>query len=195
LSVFSCLTSSTSQAHENENKNENTGVNMRSFGNYILGVCAKLAIVPDNAGSYAEDADREQLLRQLVKSQQRDGAETIETQFAPMVMLRAKQVNPNVGLDKWLAIQGDVNAAVASLVAQGGGVIETMTRAGAANLSDTELIHLVSIYRDPVLAKYTSAVSNPVIQAQVQQASIATGLRVSTLINSILERNGLQGVH
>jgi hypothetical protein len=194
LSVFSCLTSSTSQAHENENKNENTGVNMRSFGNYILGVCAKLAIVPDNAGSYAEDADREQLLRQLVKSQQRDGAETIETQFAPMVMLRAKQVNPNVGLDKWLAIQGDVNAAVASLVAQGGGVIETMTRAGAANLSDTELIHLVSIYRDPVLAKYTSAVSNPVIQAQVQQASIATGLRVSTLINSILEKNGLQGV-
>jgi hypothetical protein len=158
-------------------------------------VCAKLAIVPDNAGSYAEDADREQLLRQLVKSQQRDGAETIETQFAPMVMLRAKQVNPNVGLDKWLAIQGDVNAAVASLVAQGGGVIETMTRAGAASLSDAELIHLVSIYRDRVLAKYTSAISNPVIQAQVQQASIATGLRVSTLINSILERNGLQGVH
>jgi len=65
--VFSCLTSSTSQAYENENKNENTGVDMRSFGNYILGVCAKLAIVPDNARSYAEDADREQLLRQLVK--------------------------------------------------------------------------------------------------------------------------------
>ena len=194
MSVFSCLTSSTSQAYENENKNENTGVDMRSFGNYILGVCAKLAIVPDNAGSYAEDAGREQLLRQLVKSQQPDGAESIETQLVPMVMLRAKQFNPNVGLDKWLAIQGNVNAAVASLVAQGGGVIETMTRAGAANLSDTELIHLVSIYRDPVLAKYTSAVSNPVIQAQVQQASIATGLRVSTLINSILEKNGLQGV-
>ena len=192
--MFSCLTSSTSQAYENENKNENTGVDMRSFGNYILGVCAKLAIVPDNAGSYAEDAGREQLLRQLVKSQQPDGAESIETQLVPMVMLRAKQFNPNVGLDKWLAIQGNVNAAVASLVAQGGGVIETMTRAGAANLSDTELIHLVSIYRDPVLAKYTSAVSNPVIQAQVQQASIATGLRVSTLINSILEKNGLQGV-
>lgn len=192
--MFSCLTSSTSQAYENENKNENTGVDMRSFGNYILGVCAKLAIVPDNARSYAEDADREQLLRQLVKSQQPDGAESIETQLVPMVMLRAKQFNPNVGLDKWLAIQGDVNAAVASLVAQGGGVIETMTRAGAASLSDAELIHLVSIYRDPVLAKYTSAVSNPVIQAQVQQASIATGLRVSTLINSILEKNGLQGV-
>jgi len=192
--VFSCLTSSTSQAYENENKNENTGVDMRSFGNYILGVCAKLAIVPDNAGSYAEDAGREQLLRQLVKSQQPDGAESIETQLVPMVMLRAKQFNPNVGLDKWLAIQGDVNAAVASLVAQGGGVIETMTRAGAASLSDAELIHLVSIYRDRVLAKYTSAVSNPVIQAQVQQASIATGLRVSTLINSILEKNGLQGV-
>ena len=192
--MFSCLTSSTSQAYENENKNENTGVDMRSFGNYILGVCAKLAIVPDNAGSYAEDAGREQLLRQLVKSQQPDGAESIETQLVPMVMLRAKQFNPNVGLDKWLAIQGDVNAAVASLVAQGGGVIETMTRAGAASLSDAELIHLVSIYRDPVLAKYTSAVSNPVIQAQVQQASIATGLRVSTLINSILEKNGLQGV-
>ena len=167
---------------------------MRSFGNYILGVCAKLAIVPDNAGSYAEDAGREQLLRQLVKSQQPDGAESIETQLVPMVMLRAKQFNPNVGLDKWLAIQGDVDAAVASLVAQGGGVIETMTRAGAASLSDAELIHLVSIYRDPVLAKYTSAVSNPVIQAQVQQGSIATGLRVSTLINSILEKNGLQGV-
>ena len=194
MSVFSCLTSSTSQAYENENKNENTGVDMRSFGNYILGVCAKLAIVPDNARSYAEDADREQLLRQLVKSQQPDGAESIETQLVPMVMLRAKQFNPNVGLDKWLAIQGDVDAAVASLVAQGGGVIETMTRAGAASLSDAELIHLVSIYRDPVLAKYTSAVSNPVIQAQVQQASIATGLRVSTLINSILEKNGLQGV-
>jgi len=192
--VFSCLTSSTSQAYENENKNENTGVDMRSFGNYILGVCAKLAIVPDNARSYAEDADREQLLRQLVKSQQPDGAESIETQLVPMVMLRAKQFNPNVGLDKWLAIQGDVNAAVASLVAQGGGVIETMTRAGAASLSDAELIHLVSIYRDRVLAKYTSAISNPVIQAQVQQASIATGLRVSTLINSILEKNGLQGV-
>ena len=192
--MFSCLTSSTSQAYENENKNENTGVDMRSFGNYILGVCAKLAIVPDNARSYAEDADREQLLRQLVKSQQPDGAESIETQLVPMVMLRAKQFNPNVGLDKWLAIQGNVNAAVASLVAQGGGVIETMTRAGAASLSDAELIHLVSIYRDPVLAKYTSAVSNPVIQAQVQQASIATGLRVSTLINSILEKNGLQGV-
>ena len=194
MSVFSCLTSSTSQAYENENKNENTGVDMHSFGNYILGVCAKLAIVPDNARSYAEDADREQLLRQLVKSQQPDGAESIETQLVPMVMLRAKQFNPNVGLDKWLAIQGNVNAAVASLVAQGGGVIETMTRAGAASLSDAELIHLVSIYRDPVLAKYTSAVSNPVIQAQVQQASIATGLRVSTLINSILEKNGLQGV-
>jgi len=192
--VFSCLTSSTSQAYENENKNENTGVDMRSFGNYILGVCAKLAIVPDNARSYAEDADREQLLRQLVKSQQPDGAESIETQLVPMVMLRAKQFNPNVGLDKWLAIQGDVNAAVASLVAQGGGVIETMTRAGAASLSDAELIHLVSIYRDRVLAKYTSAISSPVIQAQVQQASIATGLRVSTLINSILEKNGLQGV-
>jgi len=194
LSVFSCLTSSTSQAYENENKNENTGVDMHSFGNYILGVCAKLAIVPDNAGSYAEDAGREQLLRQLVKSQQPDGAESIETQLVPMVMLRAKQFNPNVGLDKWLAIQGNVNAAVASLVAQGGGVIETMTRAGAASLSDAELIHLVSIYRDRVLAKYTSAISNPVIQAQVQQASIATGLRVSTLINSILEKNGLQGV-
>ena len=192
--MFSCLTSSTSQAYENENKNENTGVDMRSFGNYILGVCAKLAIVPDNARSYAEDADREQLLRQLVKSQQPDGAESIETQLVPMVMLRAKQFNPNVGLDKWLAIQGDVDAAVASLVAQGGGVIETMTRAGAASLSDAELIHLVSIYRDRVLAKYTSAISNPVIQAQVQQASIATGLRVSTLINSILEKNGLQGV-
>ena len=192
--MFSCLTSSTSQAYENENKNENTGVDMRSFGNYILGVCAKLAIVPDNARSYAEDADREQLLRQLVKSQQPDGAESIETQLVPMVMLRAKQFNPNVGLDKWLAIQGNVNAAVASLVAQGGGVIETMTRAGAASLSDAELIHLVSIYRDRVLAKYTSAISNPVIQAQVQQASIATGLRVSTLINSILEKNGLQGV-
>lgn len=192
--MFSCLTSSTSQAYENENKNENTGVDMHSFGNYILGVCAKLAIVPDNAGSYAEDAGREQLLRQLVKSQQPDGAESIETQLVPMVMLRAKQFNPNVGLDKWLAIQGNVNAAVASLVAQGGGVIETMTRAGAASLSDAELIHLVSIYRDRVLAKYTSAISNPVIQAQVQQASIATGLRVSTLINSILEKNGLQGV-
>jgi hypothetical protein len=119
----------------------------------------------------------------------------METQLARMMMLQAKQANPNVGQDKWLEIQGDVNAAVASMVAKGGGAIETMTRAGVANLSDAELVHLLTTYRDPVLVKYMSAVSNPVVQAQVRQASMATGLRVSALINSVLEKNGLQGIH
>lgn len=171
------------------------GLDMRSFANYVLGASAILAIALHSGSSYAEDADRAQLISQLIRSQQSDKVEPMETQLARMMMLQAKQANPNVGQDKWLAIQGDVNAAVASMVAKGGGAIETMTRAGVANLSDAELVHLLTTYRDPVLVKYMSAVSNPVVQAQVRQASMATGLRVSALINSVLEKNGLQGIH
>lgn len=171
------------------------GLDMRSFANYMLGASAILAIALYSASSHAEDADRAQLISQLIQSQQGDKVEPIETQLARMMMLQAKQANPTVGPDKWLAVQGDVNAAVTSMVATGGGAIETMTRAGVANLSDADLIHLISIYRDPVLVKYMSAVSNPVVQAQVRQASMATGLRVSALINSVLEKNGLQGIH
>jgi len=168
---------------------------MRGFTNYALGASAVLAIVLHSASSLAEDAERTQLVRQLIQSQQGAEAESMETHLARMLLLQAKQANPNVGQDKWLAVQDDVNAAVTSMAAQGGGIIETMTRAGVANLSDAELIHLLSIYRDPVLVKYMSAMSNPVIQAQVRQASVATGLRVSALINSVLEKNGLQGIH
>ncbi|MFM0210203.1 hypothetical protein PQQ96_22635 [Paraburkholderia sediminicola] len=168
---------------------------MRSFANYMLGAGAILAIALYSANSHAEDADRAQLISQLIQSQQGDKVEPIETQLARMMMLQAKQANPNVGPDKWLAVQGDVNAAVTNMAAEGGGAIATMTRAGVANLSDADLIHLISIYRDPVLVKYMSAVSNPVVQAQVRQASMATGLRVSALIKSVLEKNGLQGIH
>jgi hypothetical protein len=139
------------------------GLDMRSFANYMLGASAILAIALYSASSHAEDADRAQLISQLIQSQQGDKVEPIETQLARMMMLQAKQANPTVGPDKWLAVQGDVNAAVTSMVATGGGAIETMTRAGVANLSDADLIHLISIYRDPVLVKYMSAVSNPVV--------------------------------
>jgi len=166
---------------------------MHSFGNHIR-VCAMFAIALHSASSHSEDTNREQLIRQLIQCEQGVKQEPIETLVARAMLLKAKQANPNVGPDKWLEIQTEATVSVAEMVAKGGGAIEAMTRAGVADLSNADLIHLISIYRDPILVKYTSALSSPAIEAQVQQASTASGLRVAALINSVLEKNGLQGI-
>lgn len=169
---------------------------MRGFTlNTMLAASVALAIALNSTSSRAEDAERAQLIRELIQAQQGEKAGLVETQVARMMLQQAKQVNPNAGQDKWLAIQADVNEGIAKLAAQGDGAIETMTRAGVANMSDAELTRLLSLYRDPVLVKYMSVMSSPVVQAQARQATLSTGLRVSALVNSALEKNGLQGIH
>lgn len=171
------------------------GLNMRKFANYMLCAGATLAIALHSVNSHADDASRAQLIQQLIQSQQGGKTGSIEEQVAKALLLQAQKLNPDVAQDKWAAIEGQVNTAVANMLAQGGGVIETTTRAGVANLSDADITHLISIYRDPVLVKYMSALSNPDIQAKAQQATMDSGLRVSELINSVLEKNGLQVAH
>ena len=164
---------------------------MRSFAENML-ISTILAITLHSSSSYGEDVDREQLIQQLILCEEGVKQQPIEALVARTMLLQARQANPNVDQDTWLTIQSEADAAVAKMVAQGGGGIETMTRAGVASLSNEELIHLVSIYRDPILVKYTNALASPVIEAQLRQASMASGLRVRALINSVLEKNGLQ---
>lgn len=159
-----------------------------------LRIGAMIAVALYSVCSHSEEASREQLIRQLIQYEQGAKQESIELLTARALLSRAKQLNPDIGPDKWLEIEKEVTASVAEMVARSGGTIDVMTRAGVADLSDAELAHLVSIYRDPVLVKYTGSLSSPVIESQVQQASIKNALQVAAVINSVMERHGLHAL-
>jgi len=159
----------------------------------IIGVA--IAALIYSALSNGQTMKREQLIREILLAQQGGKLGTAETQMAQTLLQSAKRVNPNVSEDKWHAVENSVTEGVVALAAQGQGPIETAARAGSANLSDEELAHLLSVLRDPVLAKFSSAGGSPEVQAQVRQAALRTGLQVNTLINSVLIKNGLQGIH
>jgi len=169
-----------------------TGSKMRALSLPSLLSACSLVLTLYSFPAHADDSARDQLIQQLVQAQQSGVAETADTQLTKMLLAQARQLNTSASQDLWQTVQDQVNAAISSAQAQHDSGMEVMTRAGAANLSDAEIKHLIALYSDPVLIKYMRGASDPTTMARVRQTSMTNALRIQSIVNAILAKNGLR---
>jgi len=157
--------------------------------------CAFFCISLESISAHSQYVERNRLISALVQAQQGGKSGNVEKSTAELLLQQARQINQGATPDQWKEVQTEVFQSVSQMASHGGGMVDTLTRLGVADLSNAEIAHLITIIGDPVLAKYTAASSSPAAQEEVMKAAMVDGQHINALINTVLAKEGLREMH
>jgi hypothetical protein len=118
-----------------------------------------------------------------------------DSPFIERILTSAKSANPSVSSDTWSGIKKELAPALSKIIAEKGGLIDSLLRKSVEKMSDGELDDLARILCAPVYTKFQTAMANPANQQQLAKALFSNTLKFNMAINDVLTRYGLKTVH
>lgn len=143
----------------------------------------------------AQTSSREVLLDHIISIYVQSAIYTADSPFTEMLLKSAKDNNPGVSRDTWLAVKKETASALSKVLTEKGGYMDTIWRMALEHMSDAELERISQILDDPAFRKFQTSMADPAIQRQMLKGLVAITLKDNMAINEILKRYGLKPMH
>jgi uncharacterized protein (DUF1778 family) len=120
---------------------------------------------------------------------------TPDSPFLTNMFAPARQANPGVKNEEGSDIRRETSTAIAQVMTQPGGMMDTIFRTALEPMSDAELTKLEALLSDPVWRKFTTALASPAVQQKAVQALMSNTSQMGAAMNAVLARHGLKGIN
>ena len=147
------------------------------------------------SNSFAQTTSRDAIIEKIESAYTRTTMFSAESPFVKNMLAPAITANPGVSKEAWADIAKEVAPALSNVMAEKGGLMDTLLRTSLESLSEDELKRLESILNDPAYLKFQAAMAAPSVQRQLMQSVMSNTLKMGAAINGVLSKHGFNEVH